>query len=247
MNLVDVREPAPQAGIEPLRWRLLTTHPVTDAEQAWRIVEWYKRRWLIEQFFRVLKTQGFKLEDSQIATAERLLKLVAIAAKATVITIQLLQARDGRDHQPVRLVFDANEVATLAALNHNIEAQSKRLKIRIRPTASLGPPGSSAASAAGTAIHRPNHQAHHHQARSRILLCRRHRMEPQKCVHALEAAKAIGLRFGSIDVVQVDGALKILEINSGVMMEALSRQHPDLVYAAYSAALDKVFGSSSRP
>jgi hypothetical protein len=27
-----------------------------------------------------------------------------------------------------------------------------------------------------------------------------------------------------------------------VMMEALSRQHPDLVYAAYSAALDKVFG-----
>ena len=25
------------------------------------------------------------------------------------------------------------------------------------------------------------------------------------------------------------------------MMEALGRQHPDLVYAAYSAALDKVF------
>ena len=70
----------------------------------------------------------------------------------------------------------------------------------------------------------------------------------ESCVEiAMQAAKAIGLRFGSIDVVQVDGALKILEINSGVMMEALSRQHPDLVYAAYSAALDKVFGSSSRP
>jgi glutathione synthase/RimK-type ligase-like ATP-grasp enzyme len=58
---------------------------------------------------------------------------------------------------------------------------------------------------------------------------------------AVQAARAVGLRFGSIDVVQVDGALKILEINSGVMMEALSRQHPDLVYAAYSAALDKIF------
>jgi hypothetical protein len=23
-------------------------------QDAWRIVEWYKRRWLIEQFFRVL-------------------------------------------------------------------------------------------------------------------------------------------------------------------------------------------------
>jgi hypothetical protein len=128
LSLVDVREPDPQAGIEPLHWRLLTTHPVTNAEQAWRIVEWYKRRWLIEQFFRVLKTQGFRLEDSQVGTADRLLKLVAIAAKAAVITIQLLQARDGRGHQPVRVVFDANEIATLAALNHNIEARSKRLK-----------------------------------------------------------------------------------------------------------------------
>ena len=53
--------------------------------------------------------------------------------------------------------------------------------------------------------------------------------------------KAIDIRFGSIDVVRVDGGWQILEINSGVMMEALSRLHPDLVYAAYSAALDKVF------
>ena len=128
MSLVDVREVNPQAGTEPLHWRLLTTHPVADAEQAWRIVEWYKRRWLIEQFFRVLKTQGFKLEDSQIATADRLLKLVAIAAKAAVITIQLLQARDGRGQQPIHLAFNTNEVAALTALNQGIESKSKRLK-----------------------------------------------------------------------------------------------------------------------
>jgi Transposase DDE domain len=128
LNLVDVREVDPQAGTELLHWRLLTTHPVANAEQAWRIVDWYKQRWLIEQFFRILKTQGFRLEDSQLATADRLLKLVAIAAKAAVITLQLLQARDGRSHQPVRLAFDTTEVTTLAALNRNIEAQSKRLK-----------------------------------------------------------------------------------------------------------------------
>ena len=128
LNYVDVREPNPHSGTEPLHWRLLTTHPVANAEEAWPIVEWYKRRWLIEQFFRVLKIQGFKLEDSQVGTADRLLKLVAIAAKAAVITIQLLQARDGRTHQPVQLAFDANAVATLAALNRNLEAQSKRLR-----------------------------------------------------------------------------------------------------------------------
>jgi hypothetical protein len=127
LTLVDVREVDSPAGTEPLHWRLLTTHSVANGD-AWRIAEWYKQRWLIEQFFRVLKTQGFKLEDSQVGTADRLLKLVAIAAKAAVITLQLLQARDGRGHQPIRLAFDDNEVATLAALNQNLEAQSKRLR-----------------------------------------------------------------------------------------------------------------------
>ena len=59
---------------------------------------------------------------------------------------------------------------------------------------------------------------------------------------AVGAAKAIGIRFASVDVVRVGGALKILEINSGVMMEALGKLHPELVDTAYSAALDKVFG-----
>jgi glutathione synthase/RimK-type ligase-like ATP-grasp enzyme len=62
------------------------------------------------------------------------------------------------------------------------------------------------------------------------------------CVQlAVRAARAIGIRFASIDVVRVDGDWKVLEINSGVMMEALSRRHPELVYATYSAALDRVF------
>jgi glutathione synthase/RimK-type ligase-like ATP-grasp enzyme len=63
-----------------------------------------------------------------------------------------------------------------------------------------------------------------------------------RCVElAIKAAKSIDLRFGSIDVVEVHDTWRILEINSGVVMEALGRTHPELVYAAYSAALDKVF------
>jgi glutathione synthase/RimK-type ligase-like ATP-grasp enzyme len=65
----------------------------------------------------------------------------------------------------------------------------------------------------------------------------------EACVQiALTAAKSIEMRFGSIDIVLVGGCWRILEINSGVMMEALGKSHPELVYAAYSAALDKVFG-----
>ncbi|WP_445219401.1 RimK family alpha-L-glutamate ligase [Bradyrhizobium sp. Pa8] len=59
-----------------------------------------------------------------------------------------------------------------------------------------------------------------------------------------EAADAIGITFASIDVVRVDGVWRVLEINSGVMMEALAKLHPELVQATYDAALDRVFAGN---
>lgn len=58
---------------------------------------------------------------------------------------------------------------------------------------------------------------------------------------AIDAASAIGIAFASIDVVRVDGVWQVLEINSGVMMEALGKLCPELVQATYDAALDRVF------
>ena len=59
---------------------------------------------------------------------------------------------------------------------------------------------------------------------------------------AIEAAKAIGIRFASIDIIRAGGQWQVLEINAGVMMETLGKSHPELVHATYAAALDKVFG-----
>lgn len=61
---------------------------------------------------------------------------------------------------------------------------------------------------------------------------------------AVEAAAAIGITFASIDVVRVDDTWRVLEVNSGVMMEALAKLHPELVQTTYDAALDRVFGGS---
>jgi glutathione synthase/RimK-type ligase-like ATP-grasp enzyme len=58
---------------------------------------------------------------------------------------------------------------------------------------------------------------------------------------AVKAAQAIGIRFASADLVRVGQAWKVLEINSGVMMEVLGKLHPELAHATYGAALDKVF------
>jgi len=124
LNLIEVFEPHPPEKTEPIQWRLLTTHGIADPGDAWRIVNWYKERWIIEQLFRVLKTQGLKLEDSQLATADRLLKLIAIAAKAAAITIQLLQARDGHGNQQAEIAFGQSEIGALDALNTELEGKT---------------------------------------------------------------------------------------------------------------------------
>ena len=69
------------------------------------MVGWYQRRWVIEQLFRVMKSQGLQLEDSQIASADRLVKLAAVATKAACVDIQLTQGRDGTDHMPASNAF----------------------------------------------------------------------------------------------------------------------------------------------
>jgi hypothetical protein len=125
LTLIEVVEHEPPAEVEPLHWYLLTTHDVSDAASAWRIVSWYKKRWTIEQLFRILKTQGLQLEDSRIETADRLLKLTAIATKAAAITLQLVQARDGQSGEPASIAFNEGQIEVLTVLGAQYECRTK--------------------------------------------------------------------------------------------------------------------------
>jgi len=136
LRLVEVREVNPPHGVEALHWRLLTTHAVTNAEKAWQIVGWYQARWIIEQLFRVTKSQGLQLEDSQLASADRLVKLGAAAIKAACIDIQLVQERDGKHQLPGSTVFAEPELETLEALVPTLEGKTERQK-NLHPARSL--------------------------------------------------------------------------------------------------------------
>ena len=136
LTLVEAVELEPPQGVEPVHWRLLTTHQAADATGAWQIVDWYRKRWTIEQFFRVLKTQGFRIEDSQLDNADTLLKLIAVAAKAAVITLQLVQARDGRSNLHASVAFEASQIDALAALHARYKATTPR-QTNPHPSASL--------------------------------------------------------------------------------------------------------------
>jgi hypothetical protein len=125
VSFVEVVELHPPKGAKPIHWLLLTTHPVATAADAWRIVSWYKQRWIIEQLFRSLKSQGLRIEDSQIESAEGLIKLVAIATRVACIVIQLVQARNGGEELPAEFVFTPEEIDTLTAISKPLKGRTK--------------------------------------------------------------------------------------------------------------------------
>jgi glutathione synthase/RimK-type ligase-like ATP-grasp enzyme len=64
---------------------------------------------------------------------------------------------------------------------------------------------------------------------------------------ALQAARAIQIRFASVDIVVCDGELRVLEINAGIMMENFARQGDveyNLAKAIYKNAIITMMAQS---
>lgn len=70
-------EGKPPEGEKPVEWLLLTDLPVKDAEDAMRMLGWYRERWLIERFHFVLKS-GCQVERLQLGNLERLSNALAV-------------------------------------------------------------------------------------------------------------------------------------------------------------------------
>ena len=56
LNFVEVREPNPPESEEAIVWRLVMTEPIDTAQEIAVVIDAYRQRWLIEEFFKALKT-----------------------------------------------------------------------------------------------------------------------------------------------------------------------------------------------
>lgn len=129
MTLVEAREINPPANEEPLRWRLLTTIEVGDAAAACEIVRLYRLRWRIEELFRALKSDGMRLEETQVHEAGRLFKLAVVGLAAACRTIQLVDARDGSP-RPASDVIDPVLLPVAEAIGATLEGKTERQQNR---------------------------------------------------------------------------------------------------------------------
>lgn len=131
----------------PVEWFLLTSEKVTDSDTACTVVDIYRRRWLIEEFFKALKT-GCAFEKRQLESRNTLEN--ALAALSPVAWRLLLLRCLSRTHPnaPATAVLTSEQIALLQAypkvkLQHNptVEHAIKAIARLGGHIKNNGPPG----------------------------------------------------------------------------------------------------------
>lgn len=103
LNVVQVVEVGTNGANKPVEWLLVTTEPVTTAAEVEHIVDCYRSRWVIEEYFKAIKT-GCAYEKRQLESAHALLNALAVFIP---IAWQLLLLRTRARTEPDAPATDA--------------------------------------------------------------------------------------------------------------------------------------------
>lgn len=114
LNLVHVFEVECPAGVEPVDWRLYTTEPIETPAEALAVVDHYRRRWVVEEFFKALKT-GCSYEKRQLETRRALLNALALLSPIAA-TLVGLRSESRNDIGPTT-TLTAKQIAVLRAVS----------------------------------------------------------------------------------------------------------------------------------
>jgi hypothetical protein len=127
LNVVRVWEPDPPAGEKAVEWLLITNLPVRTPAQLEVIVDVYRMRWTVEEYFKALKT-GCAFEQRQLESRHALENALAILAPIAcrLLLLRTLARRD--DGTPASQVLTAKQLDLLRIL-------SKRFKLSRAPSA----------------------------------------------------------------------------------------------------------------
>jgi hypothetical protein len=117
VNVVMVSEPNPPDGEPAVEWILLTSLPIGTPDQVRLVIQNYCVRWLIEVFFRTLKS-GCHVEDRRFEDVERFLPCLAIYLIVTWRT--LFVCRLGREFPDIscEAVFEPAEWRSVYQVVH---------------------------------------------------------------------------------------------------------------------------------
>lgn len=106
--------------VDRVKWLLLTNRPTSSYEQALAVVRGYEQRWRIEEFHKTWKTGTCNVEQSQLHSAERVMRWATLlAAVATRVERLKRLARSSPE-------LDASEELTSAEIAALVLLKRKR-------------------------------------------------------------------------------------------------------------------------
>lgn len=123
-----------------IHWTLLTNLPVESYESALEKIHWYRMRWHIENFHKVLKS-GCKVEQCEVETADRLKNFMTIMSIVAWRLYCLSRAARAHPKAEAKEYFTPEELAVLGRIQ--IKSQKKSspkltLEIAVLNLACLG-------------------------------------------------------------------------------------------------------------
>lgn len=114
VNIVHVFEFNPPPGEPPVEWLLLTSEPVETNAQIEKIVAGYRARWVVEEYFKTVKT-GCAYESRQLESAHTLQALLAYTLLvAYAMLLMRALSRLGRD-EPAENLLSPTQLLVLRA------------------------------------------------------------------------------------------------------------------------------------
>ena len=136
-NVVYVFEPHPPAGAEPVEWLLYTSEPIGTPEEVAFIVDAYRSRWVIEEFFKALKT-GCAYQKRQLESKRGLLNALALFAPIAVRLLWFRAQAQRREPVPARVVLTPPELEVLRRIARTPLSRNPTAREALWAVASLG-------------------------------------------------------------------------------------------------------------
>ena len=112
---VHVFEPNPPHGDAPIEWMLFTSEAVETVDDATAVVDHYRARWLIEDYFKALKT-GCAFEKRQLTTFVGLVRALAIFIPMAWRLLVLRHLGRATSSLPVARCLEAEQLHLLRKL-----------------------------------------------------------------------------------------------------------------------------------
>jgi hypothetical protein len=137
LNLVHVYEVDVPVGEEPVQWLLATREPVETAEAIAQVVDVYRTRWVIEEFFKALKT-GCLYEQRQLETRHALLNALALFAPIACQLLWLRSCAHNAADVPATEVLTEHQLQALRLLHRKPLSAKPSVREALLAIAAIG-------------------------------------------------------------------------------------------------------------